>query len=278
VVVETDYTATLPAMTIKVKARRSDAKYETRELVFEPGQYLPIDLPTEDNPLRLVFFPISKGQSAQIQKVWINGAEVHASFVLYEPIAGMEGFQARYDDSVLKYRLPILGNAVLDFQVLTSYDPKTLMVVDNSDWGALIDSTATVEVTPPGFSEPATLYWAKKQINAFNSHVLGISCVKDCQPQFIDLPDGVYHIALNAADGSRKVKAFLKTDLLRLRIDRLRIGINVACDGTDRQKKGIVNKADLYLTTAESHLRLGNFIKSHELYLMADNLTKGCGV
>jgi hypothetical protein len=57
----------------------------------------------------------------------------------------------------------------IDFQVLTNYNPKYLVVVDTSDWQTLKGKPSIIEITLPGFSDPVVHYYSQGQVNVFNS-------------------------------------------------------------------------------------------------------------
>lgn len=156
----------------------------------------------------------------------------------------------------------------LSFQVLETHDPKVLQVLDESEWGLLEDRKAIIEITTPGREEPVTLFLGKNQVNTFTSLTLGLNCFDydSCDVKYLDLPDGIYDIKIigspSAYNFSRK---YLKTDLIRRRIDRLWIKTDILCE---RQDKDLINKIqeiECLMAVAEANVRLGNIEEAHEM-------------
>jgi hypothetical protein len=267
--IELSEQAVSDTLTFDVTARRSDGVYETARTVYPVSAGL-----FAEDGIVLDMFSLNGREYGQIISVKVNGHRVDIAF---GEVPGLAGYRFRYDDSVLKVSLFIPKSVHIDFQVIPTYDPKTLLIADHSEWGAMAFREAVVEITPPGYEKPETVYWGKGQVNSFNSFILGLSCVEDCKPVFIDLPDGVYSMLLKASDGNRKHRMYLKTDLLRRKLDRLYVSETVSCGAGDSARKSTVRKAEFYLTAAEAHMRLGNFLESNELYCMADRIAEGCG-
>jgi hypothetical protein len=253
---------------IVITARRSDGLYEKRTVTY-PSE----DAFFVDADLMVDMFALRVGEYGQIVSVRINGEPVYIQFGTLEGIAGM---MFRYSDSVVRNELDLIGNVVLDFQVLPSYDPKVIMIADNSQWGGMSRFEATLKIIPPGYDSPKTIYWQKDRINVLNSFVLELSCVENCEPTFVDLPDGVYSLTLTAADGTERQRQYLKTDLLRLKIDGLYIDNALTCRDVDKQKMSKIRMAEFYLKAAEANIRLGRMIEANELYCLAQKMVEGC--
>jgi len=83
-----------------------------------------------------------------------------------------------------------LHTNVLDFEIIETGNPKTLVFVDASTYIAEPDRPL-LEVIMPGFSKYFLVNVAANQVNTFNSSTLGINRVL-LQELLTDLPDGVW--------------------------------------------------------------------------------------
>jgi hypothetical protein len=249
-----------------ITARRSDGMYEKRSLVYpsDEGFYV-------DSEIQVDLFGLNRRDYGQIVSVKVNDKSV---YVEYGELPGLGEYRFRYDDGIITYKPDTYGNVVLDFQVIPTYDPQVILVADQSQWSAMYHREALIEVVLPGHDMPKTLYWAKEKVNTFNSFVLGTSCVEDCKPVFTDLPDGVYSFTLKASDGSEKQRSYLKTDLIRLKIDRLYMDHALGCGEMDKAKMDNIRRAEFYLAAAAAHMRTGNILKSNDLYCMANKMAE----
>jgi hypothetical protein len=248
-----------------VTARRSDGTYEKRTLTYpsDEGFYV-------DEDIRLDMFGLNRGDCGQIVSVKVNGRPVYVEF---GALPGLDDYRFRYDDGMLRYRPDTHGLVALDFQILPTYDPQVILVADRSQWAAMYHREAVMEVVLPGRDTPVVLYWAKEKVNTFNSFVLGTSCAENCEPAFTDLPDGVYSFTLKASDGSEKQRSYLKTDIIRRKTDRLYIEHALHCDG-NRVMMDHIRRAAFYLEAAAANMRLGNIVRSNEMYCLAAKVTE----
>jgi hypothetical protein len=138
----------------------------------------------------------------------------------------------------------------IDFDIKS--DPYYLKVTDFSTWGLIKEKPAIIEITLPGDSTPVTKYFGKKQVNIFNSNILGSNCL-DCENTTLE--DGIYIIKVTGSpsDYNKELK-YLKTDLLQANLDKLIID-----SFNSPTKENILNKVteiEFYLKGAESHLRM----------------------
>jgi hypothetical protein len=255
-------------MEIAVTARKSDGTLLTQSLTYPPDEGF-----YADSPLIVDFFTLLRREYGQIVGVTINGESVYSEF---DAVAGMESVRARYDDRIIANREMLRGNVVLDFQVIPTYDPKVILISDLSQWAAMYGYEAVMEAILPGYKESKLMYWSKDQVNVYNSMTFGLSCTEECKAVFTDLPDGVYSFTLKASDGTEKQRQYLKTDLLRLKIDELYITKGILCGEPEAGVKEKIQRAEFYLRAAEANMRLGNMIASNELYCRAGGIVEGC--
>lgn len=156
----------------------------------------------------------------------------------------------------------------IDFQILTTYDPKFVLVVDTSAWGSIDGFPSIIEVTLPGREDAIVHFFDKHKVNAFNSHNLMNNCF-DCDPaDNIDLPDGIYTITVKGSpDKFYKTRYFLKTDRTRRELDEFIVSFNTKYELASQELLNKIQKINFYLEAAEANTRLGNFKEAQELLL-----------
>lgn len=255
-IVMSDY-STGTEMVFRITARRNDGVYKSEVFKYPEGDTV------QDGEILIPFFGMSKSLIAQIVDVVINGVTIRVNSTEVE---GLD-VTARYDDSIT--RIPWeedMNNIHLDFEVIGSYNPKTLRVADQSDWGILADRPAIIEITPPGAEEPFVYYLGKNQLNVFNSKTLGVNPGTPYN-DFVDIPDGIYDITIKGSPSSYSFnRKYLKTDSIRLNIDKVWARAGVLCDEEDDDVIEKLKEIEFVLAVAESNMRLGNFDTVQQLY------------
>ena len=260
--VMSDYTAA-DELVIRITARRNDGLYETK-IVKYPEEY-------EDNTEEVLipFFGMSRSLIAQIISVRVNGTEIRPA---YSQLEGME-VSVRYDDSLTRMSWEEeMNNIKLQFEILNTFNPKTLLVADQSEWGILGNRASIIEIKRPGSEDIYTYYLGKNQLNVFNSKTLGINPGKPAD-DMVDLPDGIYDITIKGSPSSYSAnRKYLKTDSMRLNIDKVWARAGVLCDDEDDDVIEKIKEIEFVLTVAESSMRLGNFDTVQQLMDKAKHL------
>ena len=260
-IVMTDYDVE-NQMVIRIVARRNDGLYKT-EVVQYPNEG------TDYNGEIIVpMFGMAKSLVAQIVGVKINGTEVRVNSTEVE---GAD-ITARYDDSLTRMGWEeSMNNIHLDFEVIITNNPKTLRIADQSEWGILADRPAIIEIVPPEDENKYVYYLGKNQLNVFNSKTLGINPGRG--NDFENLKDGIYDITIKGSPSSYSFnRKYLKTDLIRLNIDKIWARSTVLCDHEDDDVIDKIKEIEFLLAAAEANMRLGNFENVKQLYEKASKL------
>lgn len=260
--VMSDYTAA-DELVVRITARRNDGLYETK-IVKYPEEY---EGNTEE--VLIPFFGMSRSLIAQIISVRVNGTEIRPA---YSELDGME-VSVRYDDSITRMSWEEeMNNIKLQFEVLNTFNPKTLLIADQSEWGILGNRASIIEIKRPGSEDVYTYYLGKNQLNVFNSKTLGINPGKPAD-EMVDLPDGIYDITIKGSPSSYSAnRKYLKTDSMRLNIDKVWARAGVLCDDEDDDVIEKIKEIEFVLTVAESSMRLGNFDTVQQLMDKAKHL------
>lgn len=80
----------------------------------------------------------------------------------------------------------------LDFEILETGNPKTLVFIDSSEYMEDPEKPL-LEITPPGYSKYFLVPVEARQVNTFNSSTIGINEVFE-EICLIDLPDGLWKL------------------------------------------------------------------------------------
>ena len=165
--------------------------------------------------------------------------------------------------------MDVVGQIHVDFQIIETGNPKILSVIDTSIWLYAENKPSYISIRLPGSSKDKIFTFKKESVTSFNSHTLGISCLKgDCtEENYVDLPDGIYTIkVLSGYEGIEKQRYYLKTDKIDLEIAKkvTLIGFNYS----DAVKDSIQMIKDIkwQLDVAKSWTKLGDFIQADKFF------------
>ena len=164
------------------------------------------------------------------------------------------------------------GKININFYVFSEYDPKVLLVGDNSNWLHIEDSPAIIEILLPGSQKPIIFTYLKNGINSFNSHNLKITCLKgDCtEEEFSDLPDGIYTLTVKGSPSTfYKTKYHLKTDRLQQVIDKNLIDLGFYFDENKIKERDELLNVKVLLMQAEAYIRMEEIQKAKQFYDLA---------
>ena len=156
--------------------------------------------------------------------------------------------------------MSILDTINIDFFPFTLYDPKLLLISDNSNWLTIEADPAVINITLPGSAIPKEFTFTKNGTNIFNSHLLGITCLTGTCPgeEYVYLPDGIYTITVTGTpDTYTKTKYYLKTDITQQRIDKILIDSSFSLISGDKVLRDRILDIKILINIAEAHLRKG---------------------
>lgn len=247
-------------MAIRITARRDDGAYMTKTIVYPEKDV------EYNGEILVYFFGMSRSMVAQIVGLRINGVEVYTENTPVD-----DNNTARYSDSLTRYpKVEKPNNIKLDFEVVGTNNPKVLRVVDESEWGILANRPAVIEVKGPDMESAVSYYLGKNQLNIFTSVTLGYTCDKY---EYENLPDGVYEITIKGSPSTYTfTRHYLKTDILRLNIDKVWARTNILCDYVDDDLIEKIKKVEYIVAVAEANMRLGNIETAEELIEKANKL------
>ena len=164
----------------------------------------------------------------------------------------------------------------IDFVVFSQEDKYKIYLADASLWGVAEGLPAHFKITPPGSTKAITLPFEKKSFTILTSLNLGLSCFVDtCDKQLlVELPDGVWEFRLlSAYEGLDKKRYFLKDDILREEIDKIRRreGINFV---SNSQVMNDLRFVEDMLSYAKSEMKDGNHKSAKRAYDEASKITE----
>lgn len=172
--------------------------------------------------------------------------------------------------------MDIIGNIVIDFDIF-SHTTKRLIVGDVSDWIYAQNKPSYISITLPGSKKSKTFPFKKHNLNVFNSHNLGLSCLSgDCKKEeYVDLPDGIYTVNVKSSyQDIENTKFFLKTDIFELEFAKVLVkyGFEYLENNTLFLNKMMELKG--ILTVSKSHAKLGDFAKAQRFFDEARKMLK----
>ena len=158
-----------------------------------------------------------------------------------------------------------VGNININFTIFSD-SPLYLHIADLSDFLYAENLPAYILITIPGSKKPKVFSFTKERINIFNSHNLGLSCLKgDCNEEtYVELPDGIYTICVKSGyEGIEKSKFYLKTDRFEIEYSKVMVR-----DGLEYNKDFVLymTKVKFLLEVAKSHAKLGDFVKAQRFF------------
>lgn len=169
--------------------------------------------------------------------------------------------------------MPGIHKHILDFEILETGNPKTLVFVDASQYMEEPERPL-LEVVMPGYNKYTIVNVTAKRVNTFNSSTLKINQVLD-QDCLINLPDGVWELKYKICPYTKVyvVKRHMRISLLKEKLAHLEDQIDLA----DCQVKDDENiKADLVnvymLIEGAKNVVNRNPTKASKYYQLADKL------
>ena len=146
----------------------------------------------------------------------------------------------------------------IDFQFISTGDPKVMIILDTSTWGIIENKPAIIEIVPPNKTKALVYSYQKLKTNVFNSSNLFLSPI-GC---FEDMPDGVYQIIVKGSpDTNCKQRDILKTDQFDKELDTLYIAIGFSNGKEKNENRETLLEIDSLMHTAKAFMRQG---KSYE--------------
>lgn len=169
-----------------------------------------------------------------------------------------------------------VGQIKIDFDIF-SYTPQNLSIGDLSDWLYAENKPSYITITLPGSKKQINHAFKKKALNSFNSHNLGLSCLRgDCTEEvYVDLPDGIYTICVKSGfEGIENSKFYLKTDRFELEYAKVMVKYGFEFRKEDVEFLNYMSFTQSILTVAKSHAKLGDFVKAQRFFDQARKLLK----
>lgn len=131
----------------------------------------------------------------------------------------------------------MIHQQVLDFEILRTGNPKTIVFMDSSDYFENPDKPL-LQITPPGYSRYLVVNINARHITAINSLMLGISQIMETS-NAVNLPDGVwkFRYAICPYDKLFIQKFHLRTVDIRAKLNQITDYLDFSdCDIKEDQK------------------------------------------
>ncbi len=169
-----------------------------------------------------------------------------------------------------------VGQIHLDFDIYSN-TPQSLIIADLSEWVYAENLASYVTITLPGSSKKLDYVFNKHSLNPFNSHNLGLSCLKnDCGNEtYINLPDGIYTVTVKSGyEGIETTKFYLKTDAFELAHAKVIVKHGLEYDKNDKKFQDAMFDVSWLLVVAKAQAKDGDFVKANRFLNEAKLLLK----
>lgn len=158
-----------------------------------------------------------------------------------------------------------LENINIDFEILHTSDPNSLLVCDKSVWAHIVDKPAIIEITLPTEKLVTHYLSPKNNVLVFNSSNLYLSSSTDKA-----LPDGIYKITVKGSpDTFQKTRSYIRMTKLQLDVDKLYLE-----DGLDTREEiqELTWYIDFLMRAADAAMRQDQKQKAIKFYKEAKKL------
>lgn len=165
------------------------------------------------------------------------------------------------------------GKVNIDFDVLDNNNPYYISIVDQSNWATLINNTAYIDITLPGYSKPIRKYFDKQSLNTYNSFSLELSCIDDCKEKKYEIiPDGIYcFVVSSTCENFSTSKKFIRTNNLELELNKYIVSKTSCLSDVNKHTVQKINELKFLIKTAEAHVMYDNIKTAQEFYEHAVN-------
>jgi hypothetical protein len=163
---------------------------------------------------------------------------------------------------------------ILDFEIIPTGNPKTLVFVDSSNYIGQPDGPR-LQILLPGYNKFFLTNVVAKEVNTYNSNTIGFTDLlnNDC---LLDLPDGVYQFKFEICpyQANYKIKSICRTTLLEQRLIAIYEKIEVSDCSRKKDEKIMNDLSEILMLIEGSHLVADtNCNKATEFYQLASKLT-----
>ena len=170
----------------------------------------------------------------------------------------------------------MLHQTRLSFGIIDTDSCKYAAFVDQSFYNEDMTVTGgTLQVITPGSEDAIELSYVQNGVTLLNSNSLGLSNVVDIE-DLLDLPDGLYigKISICPYDQFWYEKTWYRTCLLECKYNKgvLELDLNKCTTCYSEEKAAKLAKAWMYIQGIHANAEVGNYVKCHELYEVADKM------
>ena len=167
-------------------------------------------------------------------------------------------------------------NTILSFDLLNTYNVRTLAVVDTSYYNSQsVISGQLLQVLCPGYQNPVELSYQQSGVTVLNSNNLGITNVLS-ELDLVPLPDGAYTIKISFCPYEQNwfEKTIYRTTKLELAFDKALLLLDLnscsTCYSTDLADE--LQKAWMYIQGVHANAQNMNINQSNECYGVASKI------
>lgn len=163
---------------------------------------------------------------------------------------------------------------ILDFEIIPTGNPKTLVFLDSSDYFREPERPL-LEITLPGYSKYFLVNIVARKLNTFNSNTIGFTELlnQDC---LVDLPDGIYTFKYKICpyDETYIIKKVFRTTLIEQELDDLYLQIENPENITPDERVFEYKLVEIHsgIAGAKAAAKKGDDRKANSFYNVAQKL------
>ncbi len=144
-----------------------------------------------------------------------------------------------------------IENINIDFEVIRTGNPNTLIICDTSTWAHIKDASAIIEICLPT-NKIITHSHIKEKNSVFNSSNLYLSSTNTYTP----LPDGLYTITIKGSpDTFQKKRTYIRTEKLRLETAEIYLSYGRNPNDIPEEVKKLSQDIDFLIDASEAAVR-----------------------
>lgn len=139
-----------------------------------------------------------------------------------------------------------LKQHIIDFEVIPTGNPKTLVVIDSSDYYTEPEKPL-LEITLPGYNKYFLVNIEARKVNTFNSNTIGITTFLNGS-EIVELPDGVYTYRFKVCpyDKLYKDKRFFRSTLIERELAAIYSKLDASDCSVSEDKKIISSIVEIH--------------------------------
>lgn len=160
----------------------------------------------------------------------------------------------------------------LDFYILDTNDPKSILLLDRSNY-LFEPENPKLFIVPPGYTGEINIEYPgiKNSIIEINSDSIGLTENCNINEEFANLPDGVWQITMSVCPYEElyNKKCYLKTTQIECKLQDILLRFDDCGCLPDKEFKNLIVDIDILLQSAKAEVSICNIENATKKYNQA---------